>query len=502
MNGAWVVAAVLVPLLTAPGLLIVERFRPHWQRPLALAAILGSLAVALRLLLHADAGAIEVYLLGNWPAPFGIVLVLDRLAALMLLLTAIVALASLLCGFACVPRGPHFLAFILFALAGVNGAFLTGDLFNLFVFFEVLLIASYALLLHDAGGRALRAGLHFVVINLVGSALFLVAVSLLYGVAGSLNMADLALRLAHLPAHDAGLARAAAMLLLLVFALKAAILPLGFWLPETYGAAPGPVAVLFAVMTKVGIYGIVRVSMLLFGGSDAAMTGWGAVALVALGLATVAFGAVAALAASRLTALIGALVLVSSGTLVAASALGGQALAGALYYLVHSTLVVGLLFLLADIMARQRGAVGDRLRTGPPLAQSRTLGWLFLAGAAMFAGVPPFSGFIGKTMMLRATLGVPGAAWFWAAVLASGAISVIALARAGTRMLWKTRGDTSHASLAPGDTAALTLLVAALMLWALGAGPALHYAMGTAAQLTQPALYIDATVSAARTGTR
>ena len=500
MNGAWVVAAVLVPLLTAPGLLIVERVRPHWQAPLALAAILAGLAVALRLLVHADTGAIEVYLLGNWPAPFGIVLVLDRLAAMMLVLTGIVALASLLGGFAFARRGPHYLAFLLFGLAGVNGAFLTGDLFNLFVFFEVLLIASYALLLHDAGSRQLRAGLHFVVINLVGSAFFLVAVSLLYGVAGSLNMADLAVRLPQLPPHDAGLARAAAMLLLLVFALKAAILPLGFWLPETYGVAPGPVAVLFAVMTKVGIYGIVRVSTLLFGAGDVPMTGWGAVPLVALGLATIVFGALAALAAQRLAVLIGALVLVSSGTLITASALGMQALAGALYYLVHSTLVVGLLFLLADIIGRQRGTLGDRLRTGPPLAQARPLGLLFLVGAAALAGVPPFSGFIGKTVMLRGTLGVPGAEWFWAVVLASGALSVIALARAGTRMFWKTRGEAGTTSLAPGETAAITTLMVALMVWTIGAGPALRYTFEAAAQLAQPALYIDATGIAARTG--
>ncbi len=153
-------------------------------------------------------------------------------------------------------------------LAGLNGAFLTGDVFNLFVFFEVLLIASYALLLHDAGGRALRSGLHYVVINLIGASLFLIAASLLYGVAGTLNFADLAVKLPALPDWDAGLARAAALLLLVVFGVKAALLPLGFWLPETYGSAPGPVAALFAIMTKVGIYAIVRVSLTVFGGGS------------------------------------------------------------------------------------------------------------------------------------------------------------------------------------------------------------------------------------------
>ena len=295
----WLVVPVVLPLMMGALLLVVERVRPAWQAPMSLAATLALAVLAFRLVAFADADRIGVYLLGNWQAPFGIVLVLDRLAAMMLALTAVIALASLAASLRLAGQGPHFHAFFQLQLAGLNGAFLTGDVFNLFVFFEVLLIASYALLLHGAGGRALRSGLHYVVINLIGASLFLVAASLLYGVAGTLNFADLAVKLPALPEWDAGLARAAALLLLAVFGVKAAVLPLGFWLPETYGVAPGPVAALFAIMTKVGIYAIIRVSFTVFGG-DGWMADWGEPALFALGVATIIFGALGALATRRL----------------------------------------------------------------------------------------------------------------------------------------------------------------------------------------------------------
>ncbi|MEO6564396.1 MAG: proton-conducting transporter membrane subunit, partial [Casimicrobiaceae bacterium] len=405
----------------------------------------------------------------------------------------VVALASLLASVTLARRGPHFNAFFQIQLAGLNGAFLTGDLFNLFVFFEVLLVASYALLLHDAGARALRAGMHYVIINLVGSALFLLAATLLYGVTGTLNFADLALRLQQLPAPDHGLAQAAALLLLVVFGIKAAVLPLGFWLPATYGAAPGTVAALFAIMTKVGLYGVVRTSMLLFGADDTALSGWGAEAIFALGVVTVAFGAFSTLSSSRLTTLIGSLVLVSTGTLVAASTLGEQALAGALYYMVHSTLVMALLFLLVHAIGLQRGAVADHFEIGPAVAQPVLLGSLFIVGAGAAVGLPPFGGFVGKVLMLSATVQAPGAGWFWAALLGSGLLALYVLARAGSLVFWNALPATAGASRLSWPIAAgIATLVLASLAWMVLAGPATHYAVATARQLAQPRLYIDA----------
>jgi multicomponent K+:H+ antiporter subunit D len=423
------------------------------------------------------------------------VLVLDRLAALMLGLTVVIALATLAEGWRIAGRGAHFHVFFQMQLAGLNGAFLTGDVFNLFVFFEVLLIASYALLLHDAGGRTLRAGLHYVVINLVGASLFLIAASLLYGVAGTLNFADLATKLPALPEWDAGLARAAAMLLLVVFGVKAALLPLGFWLPHTYGSAPGPVAALFAIMTKVGVYAIVRLSLTVFGGlggGQGVLAGWSEPVLITLGLATIAFGAFGALAAKRLTALTAYLVLVSSGTLIVAASLGLSALGGALYYLVHTTLVVAALFLLAHAIADQRGSLIDRFHSGPPVAQPTLLGLLFLLCAAGAAGLPPLPGFIGKVLMLQGAGALPSTAAFWTAVLGSGLLAMFALARAGSSLFWKTHGAAVGAPMPAGDGVALAILVAAILTWAVAAGPASAYTAAAARQLAQPREYVEA----------
>ena len=487
----WLVVPIILPLLAAVLLLVVERVRPAWQAPVALAATAALAVLAFALVASADADRIGVYLLGNWQAPFGIVLVLDRLAALMLALTAVIGLASLVASLRLAGRGPHFHAFFQLQLAGLNGAFLTGDVFNLFVFFEVLLIASYALLLHDASGRTLRSGLHYVVINLIGASLFLIAASLLYGVAGTLNFADLAVKLPVLPEWDAGLARAAALLLLVVFGVKAALLPLGFWLPETYGAARAPVAALFAIMTKVGIYAIIRVSFTVFGGDDW-MTEWGRPALFALGLLTIAFGAMGALATKRLIPLIAYLVLISSGTLIAAAMFGGAALGGALYYLVHTTLAVASLFLIVHAIAAQRGPRTDRFGNGPPLAQPALLGMLFLIGAGAAAALPPSSGFIGKVLMLQGSGQAPFAAWFWGAVLCSGLLATFALARAGGSVFWKTHGVAIGSPMALGDRAGLAVLALAGALWIVDAGGAARYSMATAQQLAQPRAYIDA----------
>jgi multicomponent K+:H+ antiporter subunit D len=493
----WLVAPVVLPLMAAALLLLLERVAPQWQAPVSAAVTLGLAAVACRLVAIADAGHIGVYLLGNWHAPFGIVLVLDRLTALMLALTAVIAVASLAAAWRLGERGPHFHAFFQLQLAGLNGAFLTGDVFNLFVFFEVLLIASYGLMLHRAGGRALRSGLHYVVINLLGAALFLIAASLLYGVAGTLNFADLAVKLAVLPDWNAGLARAAALLLLVVFAVKAALLPLGFWLPETYSATPGPVAALFAIMTKVGIYAILRLFLTVFGGGGGLLAGMGAPILFVLGLATIAFGTLGALATKRLIALVAYLVLISSGMLIATSAFGSGAIGGALYYLVHTTLTVAGLFLVTHAIASQRGARGDRFGGGPPLVQPTLLGLLFLLGAVGAAGLPPMSGFIGKVLMLQGAGRGPLVPWFWAAVLGSGLLATFALARAGGSVLWKTHGLVVGLPMPAGPRCGVAVLATAGLLWIVGAGGATRYTDAAAAQLMTPHDYIAAVLQKA-----
>jgi multicomponent K+:H+ antiporter subunit D len=343
-------------------------------------------------------GGVTAYLLSNWQAPFGIVLAVDRLAALMLTLTAVLALASLL---AAAPRwhrrGAHFHPLFQMQVMGLNGAFLTADLFNLFVFFEVLLIASYGLLLHGGGRRRLHASLHYVTLNLVGSALFLLGVSLLYGVTGTLNMADLAVKVAQAPEADVGLLHAAGLLLLVVFGLKAAVLPLGLWLPTTYSAASAPVAALF---------------------------------------------------------------------------------------------------LLAELIARQRGDPGGALVAGPAVRQPALLGGTFLLAGATLAGLPPFSGFVGKLLILRGALGQGGGFAVWAALLLSGFALLIAFSRAGSRLFWKV----SPAQEGPRHGALAMIpvfgLLAGGLLLAVLAAPVLRFAEAGAQQLLAPTDYVDAVLGA------
>ncbi|MFZ5522281.1 MAG: monovalent cation/H+ antiporter subunit D [Pseudomonadota bacterium] len=520
-----IVAPVVLPLLAGAVLLLVESRRPGWTQPLSLAATLGQALIALLLWQQAGGGQVQAYLLGNWVAPFGIALALDRLAALMLVLTAIIAVAALLHARGRDERrGAHFDALFQFQLMGLNGAFLTADLFNLFVFFEVLLAASYGLLLHGGGARRLRAAVHYVVFNLAASALFLIAASLLYGLAGTLNLADLAQKLPRLAGTPAVLAQAAVLLLVVVFAVKAALLPLYFWLPQTYAAATTPVAALFAILTKVGVYAIVRVTTLL-----AAGTGWAAMVqgpITVLALLTLLLAAAGALAAQTLRTLIAHLLIASVGTLLLGVGLGtGNALAAAIFYLPHTTLTAAAWFLLGERLRAVRGG-RDALQALPLQRHGLRLGWIFFLLAIAAAGLPPLGGFLGKALLLQAASMSPWAGWALAAVLASGLLMVVALARAGVTLFWqaplakdsddgKTEGgarasgpirpagqaaatnasDATEAPAAPPRRAGLALLTFGVLAVAAAAGPLDGTTRATANQLMQPADYIRAVLT-------
>lgn len=485
------VLPILLPMFMGALLLLIARTRLRMKRNLSLLATLLQVPLAMLLMLSASEG-ISVYALGDWRPPFGIVLVVDRLAALMLMVTAVLALAAVLYA----RRGDdalgrNFHALFQFQLMGINGAFLTGDLFNLFVFFEILLISSYALLLHGAGPGRLRAGLHYVLLNLAGSALFLIAVGTLYGVLGTLNMADLALRVAALDGADAPLVGAAGMLLLVVFALKAAVFPLYFWLPRAYAAATPPVAALFAIMTKVGVYAILRVYLLIFGENAGPLANMALDWLWPLALLTLVLGAIGTLAASTLNVLIAYLVVVSVGTLLAGIAIGTEdALVAVLYYLIHSTWISAALFLLAGLLARARGPRhSTRLIAGPPLPL--LLGALFFVAGISIAGLPPLSGFIGKLMLLQAAGGGSSAAWLFAVVLTGGFCALLALSRAGSTLFWRRDETTTVAE--PLDRVRLLAVLMLLLgspLLVLVAAPLLEYLQATAQQLLDPAGFV------------
>jgi multicomponent K+:H+ antiporter subunit D len=515
-----IVIPVVLPLMTGAALILLERVGERRTQgsnhaavsTLSLAAALAQLAVALALAGAASDGEVRAYLLGNWQAPYGITLALDRLSAMMLVLTSVVALASLLYARAGdSARSPHFHALFHFQLMGLNGAFLTADLFNLFVFFEVLLIASYGLLLHGGGAQRLRASIHYVAFNLTGSALFLIAVALLYGLTGTLNMADLAQRVAELPPADAAPIRTAALLLLVVFCVKAALLPLYFWLPETYSAASAPVAALFAIMTKVGVYSIARVYTLVFGDSGGVAAGVAWPWLPVLAMATVILGSIGALAAGRLRTVVAYLVVGSAGTLLLAMGLGvEQAVAAGLFYMIHSTLMAAALFLLVDPIIAARSATGDRLKPARFTGDRTWLGAAFLVCAVAASGLPPLTGFLGKAMLLQASSDTPLATWVWTILLVSGLGTLIALSRTGSLVFWRAEGarygaavdeagSPAPASVATRDTgipstraAGIGLLVLLLPLIAVLGGPLQAYTAAAAAQLFERRAYLSA----------
>lgn len=488
----WIIAPILLPLFTGLLLLMGAGWGRRVARVISLVSLALLVGVEIHLLTIAAEGDVSLYALGNWPPPFGIVLQLDRLAALMLLMTGVLTLFC--AGYAAAGRdGPgdslHPLIHLL--LLGLNGAFLTGDLFNLFVFFEVLLLASYALLLHGGGPRRAKAGLHYVVLNLAGSALFLIAVALLYGVTGTLNMADMGERIAALDPADRPLAHTGGLLLFVVFGLKAAVAPLYFWLPGAYAAAVGPVAALFAVMTKVGIYSILRVYGLAFAPEGDGFAGFLSPWLWPLALVTLTLGVLGALAARELRQQIAYLVVVSVGTLLVGLAMNTvAALAALLYYLVHSTWICAALFLLADVMRQQRGARADAIRSGPPLLQGTALGILFFIAAATIVGMPPTSGFIGKVGLMQAAASPQEAVWVWPALLLSGLLTITALSRTGSTLFWRTEGEITGEGRA--SIAALAVIAGLLLLTislSFAGHRVLPFMNATAEQLADPAAY-------------
>ncbi|MCC2633930.1 MAG: NADH-Ubiquinone/plastoquinone [Ramlibacter sp.] len=487
------VLPVLLPLFTAALLLAIgdgagTHGSPalHRARIVSMVSALLGLLLAAALVLQAHGGEWSVYRMGDWPAPFGIVLVVDRLSALMVLLTQLLAAPVILyASGGWDSHGRHFHALLHFQLMGLNGAFVTGDLFNLFVFFEVLLIASYVLLVHGQGRERFRFGVPYVVLNLVASSLFLVGVALIYAVTGTLNLADLALRVAQVRGTEAGLLQAGGMLLLVVFGFKAALLPLHLWLPHTYAAASAPVAALFALMTKVGVYAILRVHGVVFGAQAGESALLAEPWLLPLALASSVVAVLGAIAANTMPRLVAWLTIASVGTILAAVGLFTTAAwSAAMFYLANSTLVIAALFLLSELVGAQRGEVGERLEPAGPVAQPDLLGTMLLLLAASVIGLPPLPGFLGKLMILQAADGA-AAPWLWTVVLLVGFLSLLGLARAGSVLFWAVEpgrgGGASGAS--PRLLAATLWLVGAMLVMSAAASPLQRYTDAAARQL-------------------
>ncbi len=502
------IAPIVLPALVGPFIILVLRYHIDLQRIFAIASCVFQVILGIVMVSQANSGLVQIYELGNWQAPFGIVLVLDRLSAMMVLLTASLGLAVVLyaTGSRWDERGENFHALFQFQLMGIIGAFLTGDAFNLFVFFEVLLIASYGLMIHAGGTQRFLAGTQYVVFNLLGSALFLLALGTIYSVTGTLNMADIAQRVAEIPIQDSALIRVGAMMLFLVFSIKAALLPLHFWLPASYANAPLPVAALFAIMTKVGAYAILRMYTLAFGPDVAATAGLLDMWFLPAALLTLLIGAIGVLGSREIGRLMAFAALSSVGTLLTAIALMTPVgTAAALYYMIHSTLTAALAFLIADQIFERRGG---EIAVKPVMSQNGLLSALFFIAAIAIAGMPPLSGFLGKIMVLDAARAHPLAPWIWGVILGGSLITMMGFARAGTLIFWSGYGldqkkipisqnhDNGETDEDNHTSSRLTLVVCFALIGPLIAhtalaGYILRYTEATAQSLFNPQVYIE-----------
>jgi multicomponent K+:H+ antiporter subunit D len=519
LNDHLVILPILLPMLAGIALVIINERHHTLKLALNLGATALLLVLSIVLLSQAagDAGAVTAtYRLGDWPAPFAIVLVGDRLSAAMVMLASVLALAAATFSAArWHEAGPHFHTLFQFLLMGLNGAFLTGDLFNLFVFFEILLAASYGLALHGSGRARVRAGLHYIAFNLATSSLFLIGVSLVYGVAGTLNMADLVVRMAAVPMESRPLLNAGLALLGIAFLVKAGMWPLSFWLTTTYAAATAPVAAMFAIMSKVGIYVLLRITGLL----DGVSAGFGHDWLFFGGLATMAFGTVGILSSQELPRMAAFSVLLSSGTTIAMLGYGDpDVTAGALYYLVASTLGLSCLFLLAELMERGRSAEADIFavtleafgddeeteheeEVGIAIpATMVVLAISFATCAILLAGMPPLGGFVGKFAMLSGMLGsvsvadgtVPaGTWWLMGLLIVSGLATMIAMLRTGINRFWAPTDD--HVPrVRVVEIAPIALLLGLSVVLALTAGSVMSFLQTLSDAAYDPGSYVQA----------
>src|SRR6476659_6138580 len=442
---------VLLPLLGA-ALTLAFRRSPRLQRSVSIAALAAVVAVAGVLVWQTDANGPQVLWLGAWQEPLGISLVADRLSALMLLVSGIVTLLVLV--FA-IGQGQAdsdderesetpltiFHPTYLVLSAGVANAFLAGDLFNLFVGFEILLFSSYVLITLGGSAARIHAGTTYVVVSLLSSALFLVGIAAVYAATGTVNLAQLAIRIGDL---SPGVALVLQLSLLTAFGIKAAIFPMSAWLPDSYPTAPAPVTAVFAgLLTKVGVYAIIRTQTLLF--PDSPLQGL----LMWAALLTMVIGILGAVSQSGLKRILSFTLVSHIGYMIFGIALASQlGMSGAIYYVAHHIIVQTTLFLVVGLIERQAGA-STLKRIGGLAAASPVLAFVFVVPALNLGGIPPFSGFIGKLALLEAGA-QNGSVLAWTLVgggVLTSLLTLYVVVRVWTKAFWRSREDAPEGHL-------------------------------------------------------
>lgn len=486
-----IVLPLLIPLVTAVILIFCSKYI-RAQRLISVVSVGLNLLVALFIVNQVNSQGIQTLHMGGWMPPYGIVFVADMLAALLVLTTLIVAGACLFYAFRSIgeEREKHyFYAFFQFLLAGVIGSFLTGDLFNLFVCFEVMLIASYALIVLGGTKRQLRETLKYMLINIISSTLFVAAVAYLYGTVGTLNMAHLSLRVAEV--QQDGVLSVIGILFLIVFALKAGLF-LFFWLPGSYSAPPAAVTALFgALLTKVGLYAIIRTFTLIFyhdTGGIHAIIGW-------MAAATMILGGLGAVAYKDLGRILNYNIIISVGFIAFGVAVASSdSLNGAVFYLMHDMIAKALLFILGGMIIASAGTnklseMGGLMRRHP------LVGWMFFIAALALVGIPPLSGFLGKVLIVRGGLS-EGHYWLSGLALASSLAVLYSLIKVFMGAFWgEAPGQSEPQQPArihrTAYAAAIGLTVMVIVL-GVGSEWIYSYTSQAGAVLSDPSLYINA----------
>ncbi|THG31834.1 Na+/H+ antiporter subunit D [Naasia lichenicola] len=435
---------VLLPLIGAAAALLSSR-RPILQRGITVVVLAAVAVIGIVLLISVDTGETLVMQVGGWPAPFGVSLVVDRLSALMVSISAIVLLAVLIFaigqgladGDQETPVSIYHPAYLVLA-AGVFNAFIAGDLFNLYVGFEILLVASYVLLTLGGTEPRIRAGTTYIVVSLLSSLLFLAAIAMLYASTGTVNIAQLSERIGDLPAQVQTLLH---VMLLVAFGIKAAVFPLSFWLPDSYPTAPAPVTAVFAgLLTKVGVYAIIRTETILFPSPELNN------ALLIVALLTMVVGILGAIAQADIKRMLSFTLVSHIGYMVLGVGLGTAAgVAAAIFYTVHHIVVQTTLFLATGLIER-RGGTTSINSLGGLLKASPIVGVLYFIPALNLGGIPPFSGFLGKLGLLEAAaeVGTPLAYVLIGAAAVVSLFTLYPLARTWNLAFWRPRSEVDN----------------------------------------------------------
>lgn len=481
---------IILPFFFAMLLLFFPK-KVKAQRVITTIALLLNIIATSYLLMVVKNEGVQTVTLGSWPAPFGISMVSDMLSVLLVLSATIITLFVVWYSFRGIGEDRekfYYYPAILFMLTGVNGAFTTGDIFNLFVFFEVLLMSSYVLIVLGGEKTQLRESIKYLLVNVISSAIFVVTVALLYSVVGTLNMADISVKIGEI--GQPGIITVIAILFLVVFGLKGAIFPLYFWLPGSYAAPPIPVLTLFgALLTKVGVYAIMRTYNLFFIYDK----GFTHEILMVLALLTIVAGCIGALAYFDLKQIIIYNIIIAVGVILFGASLSNEtAMTGSVFYLIHDILIKGALFLLIGVIAAVTGTTNLR-KMGGLMKSHPALGWMYLIAAFGLAGIPPLSGFTGKLLIVQGGFEA-GETWGSIIILASSLVVLLSVIRIFIYAFWgepkpyKGMEKASYKQL----FAPAVILTIITILYGVGTEFLVPYMQDAGQVLHQPSIYTDA----------